>query len=158
LCGSCQRNFGQTDPFTCSPCLGIEGHGGGDIEKKSIFGLMVVYLVVFVVVVWFTAAMIMLDSEVQRPAAAMIMLDSEVHHPAAAMIMLDSEVHHPAAAKPPPAAAAAAAERSPSAAGAGDGVDDDEQHLLITDVVKAFIMYAQVSGDGHDTNSVTILV
>jgi hypothetical protein len=144
LCGSCQRNFGQTDPFTCSPCLGIEGHGGGDIEKKSIFGLMVVYLVVFVVVVWFTAAMIMLDSEVQRPAAA--------------MIMLDSEVHHPAAAKPPPAAAAAAAERSPSAAGAGDGVDDDEQHLLITDVVKAFIMYAQVSGDGHDTNSVTILV
>jgi hypothetical protein len=144
LCGSCQRNFGQTDPFTCSPCLGIEGHGGGDIEKKSIFGLMVVYLVVFVVVVWFTAAM--------------IMLDSEVHHPAAAMIMLDSEVQRPAAAKPPPAAAAAAAERSPSAAGAGDGVDDDEQHLLITDVVKAFIMYAQVSGDGHDTNSVTILV
>jgi hypothetical protein len=72
------------------------------------------------------------------------------------MIMLDSEVDHPAAAKPPPAAAAAASEgRSPSAAGAGDDVDEDDQHLLITDVVKALIMYAQVSGDGHNQLTVS---
>ena len=82
---------------------------------------------VFVVVVWFTAAMIMLDTKAHRPAAKSA------------------------------AVAVASEERRPSAAGVGDDVYNDDQHLLITDVVKALIMYAQVSDDGRN-NGVTILV
>eukprot|EP00775_Hariotina_reticulata_P006417 gene6417-6648_t len=58
LCGACQPNYGQTDPFTCSACLVDNTE---TINKKGIYCLMVVYTVVFVVMVWAITALTMLD-------------------------------------------------------------------------------------------------
>eukprot|EP00775_Hariotina_reticulata_P013669 gene13669-13791_t len=109
LCGACQLNYGQTDPFSCSPCLGVERTG--EVDIPGMYGLLAAYAVIFVLVIWGTVAMISLDF-------------ADDHSPFVAVFLRQRWQAESSAA-------------------------ESDDSLQLTDVLKAFIMYAQI----HDVGS-----
>jgi hypothetical protein len=54
LCASCQLGYGQTDAFTCDPCLGVGANGSGQVDRRRIWAMLCVYGALFTGLIWFT--------------------------------------------------------------------------------------------------------